>query len=570
MTGDRVKFVLCWHMHQPWYREGLQGDYRLPWVYLHGIKDYADMAAHLEAHPRVRVVVNFTPVLLEQIDDYARQIDEATGSARAMSEPLLNLLAGIEPLPQDIEARGTLIRACTRAHRRNMIEANPRYRDLVDQVVDEAGAPRAHLVSYLTDQYFIDLLVWYHLAWLGRSVRVRDDVRALVDKGGDYSMDDRLALLGVIRETLAGIAPRYRELAARGQVELSMTPWAHPIAPLLIDFDAMASTQPQAPRPFEPRYPGGEARCRWHIEQGMKVFEEHFGTRPAGVWLAEGAVSDAAVALLDDYGIAWTASGEGVWANSVNQAGGVTTGAARRGLFRCHRFGGRGTKLFFRDDGLSDLIGFEYQQWDGQAAAQDFAGHVRNIVKFIDGSPGEHVISVILDGENAWEYYPDNGHHFLDALYRELADIDVIELTTFRDVAGDCQARELDSLCAGSWVHGSFSTWIGEPDKNHAWDCLVHAKERVDEVLASEPPRIADVDAVQRQLAVCEGSDWFWWFGDYNPARSVHDFESLFRRQLVELYRLLGENAPEELSVPLSSGGGDAEMGGAMRRGAEH
>ncbi len=563
----RPKFVLCWHMHQPWYRESRDGDYRLPWVYLHAIKDYADMAAHLENHPRMRVVINFTPVLLEQLIDYAARLDAWLECGLPTPESLLNVLAGVASVPAGIDGRACLVRACSRAHERNMIDAHPAYRELLDHALTPGGTPKRALLRYLDEQYFLDLVTWYHLAWTGQSLRRHPVVEALIAKGGQFDAGQRRELIEVMRDTIASLVPRYRALAERGQVELSMTPYAHPIVPLLIDFDAMACSQAHAPRPESDGYPGGAARARWHFEHGLTVFESCFGRRPGGVWLSEGGVSDDAVRLLDEYGIAWTASGEGVWANTMAELNGDSP-VERRTLFQCHRLPGCGTRVFFRDDGLSDLIGFEYQQWDAHAAARDFAGHVRNIADFIDGDGEGHVISVILDGENAWEFYPDNAHAFIDALYTELETCEAVELSTFGDAVADCAPNETAGLCAGSWVYGSFSTWIGERDKNRAWDCLVEAKRCYDEKRGGvkDPSTAEDID---RQLAICEGSDWFWWFGDYNPEQSVRDFDHLFRRQLRRLYEMLDVPSPAYLDEPLSVGGDEQASGGTMRRGGD-
>ena len=553
-------------MHQPWYRAGAHGDYALPWVYLHAIKDYADMAAHLEAHPRMRAVVNFAPVLLEQLADYHARLDEWLRSGRRTNEPLLNLLAGADPVPAAVEDRAALVEACSRAQERHMIDAHPAYRALLDHVTNAGGKPDPALLAYLDEQYFLDLLTWYHLAWTGHSLRDDPVVMELTTQGRFFGTAERKRLVTLVRDTIATLIPRYRALAERGQVELSTTPYAHPIVPLLIDFDAMACCQPGAPRPASARYPGGIERARWHLQRGLDVFESHFGQRPAGVWLSEGAVSDEAVRVLDDLGIAWTASGEGVWANTVN----ADVGAAqdRRSLFRGHRLDDCGTRVFFRDDGLSDLIGFEYQQWDAREAAADFVKHVRNIAAFLEGGGEDHVISVILDGENAWEHYPDNGYAFLDALYGALADCDAVEIATFSESVAACAPLECRGLCAGSWVFGSFSTWIGERDKNRAWDRLVEAKRQFDRV-GRDDVDAATRAAMEHQLAVCEGSDWFWWFGDDNPQTSVRDFDRLYRRQLAMLYEMTGESVPASLDEPLSAGVLDAS-GGAMRRGGQH
>ena len=301
----------------------------------------------------------------------------------------------------------------------------------------------------------------------------------------------------------------------------------------------------------------------------MEVFQRYFGMKPSGVWLSEGGVSEDALAQLDEMGFAWTATGEGVWRGSCAKSGVREEDIhSKRGLFAPAKIDGHSTRVFFRDDGLSDLIGFKYSDWHADDAAADFVQHLENIAGFFGKDAGRHVVSVILDGENAWEYYPDNGHHFLDALYAQMSSRSLIKPGTFAEQAASVPAKPLARLAAGSWVYGSFSTWIGSDDKNRGWDYLVSAKTAFDTVMASGRLSFEQRESALHQLAVCEGSDWFWWFGDYNPAGSVSDFETLYRTQLRELYRLIGVAPPALLDVPLSQGGGWAENAGTMRRNA--
>jgi alpha-amylase/alpha-mannosidase (GH57 family) len=558
-------------MHQPWYRETQGGKFCLPWVYLHALKDYIDMAAHLEAHPGMRCVVNFTPVLLEQLNDYGTEFKHHLNEGSHFSDRLLNLLAGIEPIPADLEARAEIVRACRRAHAPLMIDAYPRFRDMFDMVLSLNGKEvYDERLSYMNEQFFLDLLSWYHIGWLGHSLKQQPRVAALIDHTGNFDAELRRELLTIMCEAFDGLLARYRKLADRGQIELSMTPYGHPIVPLLIDIDSMACAMPEAPGPDGGEYPGGLDRARWHMREGIRVFEHFLGRRPSGVWLSEGAVSEESIALLDEFDITWSASGEGVWNNSRFLSGLETQGeVARRSLFCAHRVDKLNTRMFFRDDGLSDLIGFEYQQWNASHAAIDFAKHVENIADYLGGDCDEHVVSVILDGENAWEYYPDNAFHFLGALYENLASNERINTLTFSEAVDVCPAHPLPRLCPGSWVYGSFSTWIGEADKNRAWDLLIDAKRTYDKTLASKTFSKTALRQLEQQLAICEGSDWFWWFGDYNPAESVNDFDRLYRQQLKNLYRMLGVAIPESLSVAVSTGGGAAENSGTMRRGHE-
>jgi len=561
-----LNVVLFWHMHQPEYRDLVSGEYQLPWTYLHTMKDYVDMAAHLEGVPEARAVVNFAPVLLDQIQDYADQLQGYLKDAAALRDPLLAALD--EPaLPVRREQRLDLIKACMRANRERLIDPYPAYKRLAE--IAEWLDDKPDIVMYVDEQFLSDLLVWYHLVWLGETVR-RNDVRVkrLMDKGTAYSLHDRRELLEIIAESVYGIIGRYRALAERGQVELSVNPYAHPIVPLLLDLGCAREAMPDVPLPLVSQYPGGEERARRHIEAGVATFQRYFGFKPSGCWPSEGGVSAAALKLFDEAGFRWTASGGGVLQNSLKASGKVHGLSQEQQLYRPYRVDDAGDiACFFRDDGLSDLIGFTYATWHGDDAVSNLVNHLEAIDKACNDD-GEYLVPIILDGENAWEYYPNNGYYFLSALYSRLAAHPRIRLTTFSDyLSNGGQVSFMPSLVAGSWVYGTFSTWIGDKDKNRAWDILDDAKKAFDKAVTTFQLTGEHREAVERQLAVCEGSDWFWWFGDYNPSGTVLDFERLYRLHLTNLYHMMGMEPPEYLTQTISHGGGSPQHGGTMRSG---
>lgn len=565
-----MKLAFCWHMHQPYYRDELHGQYRLPWVYLHAMKDYSDMAWHLEQHPDMRLVVNFAPVLLEQLMDYAQRVDQFMQHGEPMNDRMLNLLAGATPIPRDGKGRYKIITDCQRCNTDTMIKPWSAYKALVDyaDTLTRKAKKKFRALTYFSEQYFYDLLVWYHLTWLGHGLKQDARAKRLIKKAGYFTADDRRELLELIHECLRDIIPRYRALAEREQIELSMTPWGHPIVPLLHDFDNMSCSQPDAPRPREGNYPNGRERSRWHMRHGIEVFESCFGKKPAGVWLSEGGISQDAVALLDEFNIAWTASGEAVWHNSATLSLIHDEDInSKRGLFSTYQNNQSNCRLFFRDDGLSDLIGFEYRNWATNDAVANFAMHITNISKFLGEQADDCIINVIMDGENAWEYFPDNAFQFIDRLYEEITTNEEIQPITFSEAVNRLPTSPMDKICPGSWVYGTFSTWIGSKEKNKAWDLLVEAKHCYDHVLSSSLLDEKRAGQAARQLAICEGSDWFWWFGDHNPADSVHDFDELYRRQLRMLYQLLDLLPPPSLDIPISRGSRHADKGsGAMLR----
>jgi alpha-amylase/alpha-mannosidase (GH57 family) len=562
-TEQTLKLVLCWHMHQPEYRDAESGHYRLPWAYLHGIKDYVDMAAHLETRPEARAVVNFSPVLLEQIHDYAQQIKAHLEYGAELREPMLAALAA-PAFPSEPAARLEIIKGCLRAHEDRLIKRFAPYKRLADMAASVGD--KLDAVVYLHDQFLADLLVWHHLAWLGETVRRSDSrVKQLSAKGAIYTSQERCELLSIIGELLASSTARYRTLAEQGKVELSVTPYAHPIVPLLLDLGCAREAMPNVALPELKQYPDGAARARWHLDRAVATFRQHFGFEPKGCWPSEGAVSEATIRLLGEYGFRWVASGESVLRNSLT-ASHIQDGDAP---YRPYRLEDCPVTVFFRDDTLSDLIGFKYSSWHADDAVANLVHRLENITTARQAHKGS-VVSIILDGENAWDHYPENAYYFLSGLYKKLTTHPRLQLTTYSSLLEEGAAPgELTRLVAGSWVHGTLATWIGDADKNRAWDMLGDAKRCFDRVMAAGRLDAASIPTAERQLAICEGSDWFWWFGPYNPAAAVRDFDRLYRLNLTYLYRLLGEPPPEYLSKPFTHGGGGPEQGGVMRRGKE-
>ncbi len=586
MAEKKLNLILYWHMHQPDYRNQSTGEFTLPWTYLHAIKDYSDMAFHLETHPDARAVFNFVPVLLDQLEDYVDQFDSGR-----MRDPLLTLLATENLDAVSAEQHNLVIDSCFRTNHTKMIEPYPAYKRLHDlfNYLQEQGDGT---FAYLSGQYLSDLLTWYHLVWCGESVRRSNElVVRLMSKGAHFTAAERRQLFDMIGQIIGSLIPRYRQLAQNGQIELSTTPHCHPIVPLLIDFKVARESMHGTALPVTPAYPGGVRRATAHLEEAIASHRERFGMAPNGVWPAEGGVSHAAALMFAQNGLHWMASGEQVLVNSLRGLDGHGHLPERNSyLYRPYRlvFEGREIACFFRDDRLSDMIGFEYAKWFGKDAVSHFIHSLEEIWRHTphDESP---VVSVILDGENAWEYYPYNGYYFLSELYDALESHPYIRSTTFDEYLDACAghaeqqrelefdprpasdiacrvAGELNYLVAGSWVYGTFSTWIGSLEKNHAWDLLCSAKHSFDLVMAGNSLDEGEKARATRQLATCEGSDWFWWFGDYNPQHSVESFDKLYRENLSNLYRLLKLPVPDDLRRPISHGSGHPEAGGAMRR----
>ncbi|OGT36154.1 MAG: glycoside hydrolase [Gammaproteobacteria bacterium RBG_16_51_14] len=558
-----LNVVLCWHMHQPDYRDHVRDEFQLPWVYLHAIKDYVDMAAHIEAVPGAKAVFNFSPVLLDQLAIYEHQIEGRLKDFGPIRDPLLAALDS-PVFPADIEHRLALVKACLHSNQKRIIERFKAYQRLVhiaDLVIHDMDSS-----SYVSNQYLADLVTWYHLAWLGETVRRNDErVKALIAQGSGFTLHQRRSLLLIIYELLSTLRSRYTRLVDLGQVELSTSPYAHPIIPLLLQFGTAREAMPGVRLPILEAYPNGRERACWHLQRGLEVFEAYFGRRPTGCWPSEGGISSATLEVIAEAGFLWTATGESVLRNSLRQSS--ADGHSGVPFHGSYKEQGSGLRLFVRNDTLSDLISFTYANWHADDAVADL---VNRLVTVADACQNQKnaMVSIIMDGENAWEYYPENGYYFLTALYHRLVEHPRLKLTTYKDLLQTSEAYEIKKITAGSWVYGTFSTWIGDEDKNRAWDILGDVKHVYDECCkhAEYEPQLQR--RINEQLAVCEGSDWFWWLGDYNPAATVSDFERLFRVHIANLYLMIGQEPPQYLGQIFAHGRGSPKLGGVIRPGS--
>ena len=557
-----LSVIFYWHMHQPFYREAETGHYHLPWVYLHAMKDYTDMAEILSQLPRAKAVINYVPSLTAQIEDYTTTLRAfLNGETDSLNDPLLAALADRSG-HFDAATRSMLLESCFRLNHERNLHRYPAYSRLFNLA---EHAKTNDSLNYLGDSFFADLVTWYHIAWLGETVRQRNFVaRRLIEKSRDFSFQDRRDLLTLIASLLAEIPAMHRKLVASGKLELTTTPYAHPIIPLMLDFNTARETVPDALIPDTP-YPGGRERAVEHIELAKASHQRLFGEPANGVWPAEGAVSNDTLALLGEAGFQWCATGESVLHHSLQYN--LREQQGNRDLYHPWLVGEGEQQItcFFRDDRLSDLIGFEYSRWNTDDAINNFMHELAGIRHRTQGMEAP-VVAIIMDGENAWEHYHENALPFLTKLYQSVAEHDEYELTTFSDYLAAHPATErLPKLTAGSWVYGNLSTWIGDHAKTRAWQLLIDAKQAYDsrfDALSDETKA-----AASEQLRICEGSDWCWWFGDYNPGESVRDFDRLYRHHLKKLYLLIGAPVPAVLDETISHGGGDAEGGGTMRRG---
>jgi alpha-amylase/alpha-mannosidase (GH57 family) len=536
-----VAFV--WHLHQPFYKDIDSGRYFLPWVRLHAVKDYLHLAEVIRDYPRVHQTINTVPSLLVQLEEYA------TGQA---VDPFLAVSEKKELGPDD---RRFILRNFFSINWDRFVWPVPRYAQLAR--LREAAGDDAELFS---ETFWTDLIAWFNLAWIDPGARQRDArLRALVEKGQEFDRSDIATILAYHREVCGQIIPTYRKLAEQGQIELSTSPFFHPILPLLIDSRVAREAHPDVALPrLRIAYPDDAAE---QMQRAIAHHQRVFGRSPAGLWPPEGAVSPELIALLARMGgIRWIATDEHLLARALHTsfsrdgAGHLTAPGV---LYRPYRVDGSEIAVFFRDQVLSDRIGFVYQNMDSVRAADDLIERLLHAWQILQSDEEPHVVSIILDGENCWETYPNNGDDFLRRLFERLSNEERLAPITPAEFLDRFGVRAtLDHLPAGSWIGGTFDTWIGEPDQNHAWELLAVARSRLaarERALAGHDDLTAE--ALQRArlaVLVAEGSDWFWWYFSRNRPRGENPFDVAFRGHLANVYRALGEPVPSWLNQPVS------------------
>ncbi len=537
-----TRVALLWHMHQPLYQDLLTGEHILPWVRLHALKDYWGMVALLREFPAARVTFNLVPSMLVQLEAFAR--DEARDR---------HLEVGMKPADSLTEdERAFAVANFFHAHGPRMIEPYPRYAELHARRNASARlSARAQSAQFSVDD-LRDLQEWHKLAWIDPMYAAEDPrVQALIAKGRGYTEEDKLSLRAAELDLLRRVIPEYRAAAERQQIELSTSPFYHPILPLLCDTDVYLRTHPDSRMPRE-RFRHPEDALE-QLQRAVEYHERLFGMRPVGLWPSEGSVSDAMVPLVARAGFSWIATDEEILARTI-EAGFSRSGDGHlqqpERLYRPYgiQTGGGNVGCGFRDHALSDLIGFTYSGWSAQRAAEDFIHRlVEGGRRFHAATGGEEAtIFVILDGENAWEHYEGQGRPFLRELYGRLSDHPELRTVTMSE-ACEQPTHTLSSIFPGSWINGDFYIWIGHPDDHRAWGQLVDARR----ALESVPPGVPELSVARarEELLIAEGSDWFWWYGDDHSSDHDLEFDELFRRHVRNVYRALEKTIPEELFV---------------------
>lgn len=555
--------AFIWHQHQPLYKSRVNGDYRLPWVRLHGTKDYLDLVLLLSKYPQLHQTVNLVPSLILQLEDYAADI--------ATDPYLTATLTPTEHLTP--EQHRFIVQHFFDAHRQTLIDPHPRYAQLYSQKQEKG---EDWCIDNWELQDYGDLLAWHNLAWIDPLFWDDPDIARWLEQGQNFSLRDRKQIIAKQRHILSRIVPQHRQMQEAGQLEVITSPYTHPILPLLADTDAGRVAVPTMKLP-QTRFQWAEDIPR-HLQKAWDLYQDRFGCEPRGLWPSEQSVSPTILPYVADQGFEWLCSDEAVlgWTNHHffhrDEGGNVSDPAMLYQPYRLETERGD-LSIVFRDHRLSDLVGFTYSAMAPQAAARDLMGHLEAIAHTLIArqtdaadSPAPEtslnqpwLVTIALDGENCWEFYEKDGIPFLESLYDQLSGHDGLQLVTVAEYLEKFPPREtlpVPELHSGSWVDGSFTTWIGDPIKNRAWDLLTEARQ----TLADHPEATEEQNPTAWEaLYAAEGSDWFWWFGEGHSSNQDAMFDQLFREHLIALYQALDQPVPEVLHHPLElhEDGGD-------------
>ncbi|MBM4128868.1 MAG: hypothetical protein FJ243_01975, partial [Nitrospira sp.] len=449
----------------------------------------------------------------------------------------------------DLEEKVFMLENFFLAHWDNMIKPFPRYYELLTmRGFHIVKGELARIARYFRTDDYLDLQVLFNLCWIDPLYRKKDPVlRGLVEKGKHYSEEDKHLLISRQFEILKKILPRYKEMAEKGQIEISVSPFYHPILPLLCDINVARIAMPEVRLPGR-RFSHPED-VRMQIRMGLDYFEEIFGYRPVGMWPSEGSVSEEVVRIAAQKGIQWLGTDEDILSNSLGVKLRDSSGHVIEPdiLYRPYRF--ENTSIVFRDHQISDLIGFVYQSWKPKDAADDL---LKRLLQAHASLPKDrpHLLNIILDGENAWEHYKNDGHDFIQYLYERLSKEERIKTVKISEYLNEVdRGKPLQSLHAGSWINSNFGIWIGHEEDNRAWDYLTETRHDIDIFQKSSPER--DLSEAWRSIYVAEGSDWNWWYGDEHQTETQKDFDELFRFNLMKVYKEMGKEIPEGLYVPV-------------------
>ncbi len=535
----KLSIAFYWHMHQPVYQLSPDGDYLMAWVRLHAVKDYLDMVTIADNFKNIKINVNLVPVLLDALIDYGEKNAHDLNSRLTVTH--------IEDLSDD--DKEFILNNFFDANYKTMIYPYPEY----NRLFQKRQSVREVDVNAFSAQEYSDLMALFNLVWFDPVyLKEYPKLKKLVKKGKNYTYEDRCTIIELQRDIIRRIIPTYRDFLKRGKIEVTTSPYYHPILPILLDINSIDISN----RDGLPSNLKMDLDAKIQTETALDRIQEVLGKRPRGIWPSEHCISPKELELFKNLGVDWTISDEGILSESikcefVRDFKGYMEDPYH--LVKSYKYK-NGIKMIFRNSMISNLIGFEYPNFDSEAAAKDLYERIKVMQSKLLSSPDEnHLLTIAMDGENCWENYPMDGNIFLNTLYKLIDEDSSLETVLISDYLDkEKNHKPLQKIAAGSWINRNFKLWIDEPIKNLAWQYLKNVRDDFCSYVKKHPENPNIIDA-RKELFVCEGSDWFWWYGEPNDSGRDNIFDYLFREHLKNIYIYLGIKIPEYLDIPLLS-----------------
>ena len=539
--GKKLSIAFYWHMHQPVYQLSPKGGYLMPWVRLHAVKDYLDMVLWAEKFDNLKLNFDFVPVLFDAIQEYEKDAHDIHSRLT---------LTPVEQLSH--EDKVFILNNFFDANYQTMILPNKRYHSLY-QKLQTVGNEN---VDNFSEQDYSDIMALFNLVWIDPVFRKEyPQIQSLIDKEENYTLEDRTLIIEMHRQIIRRIIPTIKNLWQKNKIELSTSPYYHPILPILLDYKNIRNSSAED----ELLDLGTEEDAKIQTISALDRMEELFGKRPKGIWASEQCVSDKTLDMLSDLGVKWSISDEGILANSINYEfihdfKGYLQDPYHLLKTYTYKTKKSDIKMIFRDSTIHNLISFEYSHHDPDATANDLYDRIKVIQSKILSSPDEdHLLTIALDGENCWENYIEDGNLFLHTLYDLISKDESLETVLISDYLEKTKEhKKLNKVVPGASFNRNFKLWIDEPVKDMAWTYLKRVRQDFISYTKREPSD-PNIEAAQKELFICEGSDWFWWYGEPNYSGKDNIFDFLFRTHLKNIYSLLNLEYPKFLDEPLTS-----------------
>ena len=538
----KLSIAFIWHMHQPVYRGYTDEIYLMPWVRLHAVKDYLDMLLIMEKFPNLKLNFNFSPILIDTLYNFGFY-----GAHDIYSKLTVTPVAELSD-----DEKEFILNHFFDANYKNMVLHHEEYKKLYDKRYssDDIG------INDFSLQEYSDIMAWFNLSWIDPSWASYPKIDELRNKkNGEFSIEDRQAIIEHHRRIIRRIIPTYKKFQANGRIEISCSPYYHPILPLMLDMRDAEKSNPNIVTPKISSDMKDDAKL--HVERALDRFEMYFGKRPNGMWPSEQCISDKTLQLFQKLGIRWTISDEGVLEQSlktefIRDFRGYQEDPYPLSHPYTYEHRGKTIDILFRDSVMPNLIGFEYPNHDSDKAANDLYQRIKSIHSKLQNSPDQnHLLTIAMDGENCWENYENDGADFLNALYQLLESDDGLETVLVSDYLEKEEKKvPLKNIHPGSWINRDFSLWVGDPTKNLAWEYLDKTRNDFLEFEMENPdPELSK--KAKEQIYITEGSDWYWWYGEPNDSGQDHVFDLIFRTRLMNVYHTYGKAVPEYLQKPL-------------------